>query len=575
MARLIPSFVDDHTPPGEYDVFGRFKDGPHDWAVLHSLDIAAWNNLRRTEIDFLVIIPDLGVLCIEVKSHSEIYFDGERWHPSSIKRSPFKQAIDARYAFLRRLKKIVPGLSAVPVLHCCVFPRASMDIPETLSIRPYEVMDGRAFRALGTGAAFCADLRRRMSEAIADDPQVYLLPAPLAPAMVDRLVTLCIPVQRRPPDAREEIQRHQEEIGRILRQQQKPVLQLAALNERLVVSGGAGTGKTLIAMEIARRVAEAGSRVAMVCFNRLVGQWMQTQAEALQPQLPNLIVDRVTRLLATLAEVHVPTFATPEFWEGPFLDAVEERLTDPDFVAAAQFDYLVVDEAQDILARPRLWNCLLQFLSGGVENGRFALLGDFDHQVLGQKPLLDTTRREVSSRAACTQWHLTENCRNLQIVGETAVRMSGFAPDLYTGYLGGVGSTNDLSLLYYNTPAEEDTLLADCLRDLRANGYRDEQITVLSFCQPSASTAARLRAAGHRLVQADLRGERTGYTSVHAFKGLENSAIVLTDIAVGSQEFHRHLFYTAMTRSTGPIRMLCHRDCMETIQNWIVEGFRV
>jgi Nuclease-related domain/AAA domain len=573
VARLIPSFVDEQTPPGEYDVFNRLSDGPHDWVVLHSLDIAPWNNRRRTEIDFLVIVPQVGLLCIEVKSHPEIYFDGERWHPASIKRSPFKQAVDAKYAFVRRLREVAPSLADIPVVHCCVFPRASMDLPETLSVGAYELIDMRVFRSLPTGGAFCADLRRRMFETISDDPQLRSLDAPLAPGTVDRLVELCVPVRRRHPDASEEIRRHQDRIDDILRQQQKPVLQLATLNERIIVSGGAGTGKTLIAMEIARRAAERGRRVALVCFNRLVGQWVQEQVEGRTPPLPNLIADRAVRTLATLAEIKLPTNASPDYWDGPFLDAVEERLTDPEFAAAARFDYLVVDEAQDILARPRLWNCLLHFLEGGIEKGRFALFGDFEHQVLGNKSVVDEMLTDVTRRGVCTQWRLTENCRNLQIVGETAVRMSGFTPSVYDGYLRGAGSMHDLSLASYSSAAEQEALLASHIKDLRAAGYRDGQITILSFCQPASSSAARLQAAGHRLVPADLRSDRTGFTSVQAFKGLDNRAIILTDIAVGEQEFHRHLFYTAMTRSTGPIRMLCHQSCMVTIQKWIMEGF--
>ena len=369
MARLIPSFVDEQSPPGEYDVFGRLQHGPSDWVALHSLDIAPWNNRLRTEIDFLVIVPDLGILCIEVKSHAAIHFDGDCWLPPTLKRSPFKQALDARYSFSRRLRALAGAYSEIPVVHCCIFPRASFDVPETLSVRPYEVMDRRQFMSLRTGAAFCADLKRRLAEAIADDAQLRPLSLPLAPAAVDRIVSLCVPVQRRHPDAREGIQRHQRDIEEILRTQQKPVLQLAALNQRLVVSGGAGTGKTMIAMEVARRAAESGGRVTLVCFNRLVGQWMQEQIERAPPALPNLVAERAFRLLATMTKTTIPSNAAPGFWDNGFLDTVEEALTDPEFVAASQFDYLVIDEAQDILARPRLWNCLLQFLDGGMESG--------------------------------------------------------------------------------------------------------------------------------------------------------------------------------------------------------------
>ena len=58
MARLIPSFMDDHTPPGERDVFNRLADGPDDWVALHALDLTPWSRGLRTEIDFVVIVVD-------------------------------------------------------------------------------------------------------------------------------------------------------------------------------------------------------------------------------------------------------------------------------------------------------------------------------------------------------------------------------------------------------------------------------------------------------------------------------------------------------------------------------------
>ena len=96
MARLIPSFFDDRTPPGERDVFNILAAGPDDWLALHSLDLAPWNRGLRTEIDFVVIVPDTGVLCLEVKSHDSISFENGQWHPPEIKRSPFKQASDRK-----------------------------------------------------------------------------------------------------------------------------------------------------------------------------------------------------------------------------------------------------------------------------------------------------------------------------------------------------------------------------------------------------------------------------------------------------------------------------------------------
>ena len=243
MARLIPSFMDDTTPPGERDVFNMLAAGRDEWTALHSLDLAPWNQGLRTEIDFVVIVPDTGILCIEVKSHQEIVFDLNRWQPPTIKRSPFKQAADGRHAFYRRLRDLAPQFKNVPVVHCCIFPRASFDLQPNLSVQPWELMDKRVFGVFGTGDAFCADLKARMQSSIKADKNLQPLQNPLSQWQTEAIAGYCLPVSKRRPDAREEIVRREEQIESMLREQQRPVLELAALNDQLIVWGAAGTGK--------------------------------------------------------------------------------------------------------------------------------------------------------------------------------------------------------------------------------------------------------------------------------------------------------------------------------------------
>ena len=143
MARLIPAFLDDRAPPGERDVFNMLAAGPDDWVALHSLDLAPWNRGLRTEIDFVVIVPDTGFLCLEIKSHDVISFENGQWHPTAIRRSPFKQAADGRHTFYRRLRELAPQFSHVPVVHCCVFTHARFDLSPNLSVPARELIDGR------------------------------------------------------------------------------------------------------------------------------------------------------------------------------------------------------------------------------------------------------------------------------------------------------------------------------------------------------------------------------------------------------------------------------------------------
>jgi hypothetical protein len=572
VARLIPSFAEDGTPPGERDVFTLLSTGPDDWSALHSLDLAPWNGRRRTEIDFLILVPDTGILCIEVKSHSNISYDGDRWYPPSISRSPFKQALDGRFALHRRLSVVSTTAKRIPVVHCTIFPNARFDLAENLSVSSDEFMDARAFRLFRTGFEFCADLKIRMRRLINADPSLHPMVTPLRAEEVSLILSYCAPVQRRHPELREQVRKQQRELDELLRDQQKPVLKLASSNPRVMISGGAGTGKTLIAIEVARRAAETGQRVALLCYNRLVGEWLSQKTRVQNASLPNMIVDRAYRVMAEMAHIKIPNDPPPSWWERDLIDQLEERVTDTDFRWEAQFDYLVLDEAQDILSRPRLWACLQEFLRGGLERGQFAMFGDFENQIFGDTATLQVTLADTKRRSGAVNFHLDENCRNLRIVGDTAVRMSGFSSSTYSGYRRTGGSSADLALKEYDTAEEQKNDLAQFIRDLRKSGYQDSDITVLSFRQASGSAAVLLAKEGFRLHPVGQGDTGIGYASVAAFKGMENKAIILTDLVAGDQGFHRHLFYVAMTRSAGPVRILCQRGLIPVLESWIKES---
>lgn len=567
MARLIPSFMDEHTPPGECDVFNLVAAGPDGWVALHSLDLSPWNRSLRTEVDFVVIIPDTGILCIEVKSHENIIFDGDRWYPSEIKRSPFKQAADARYIFYRRLIELAPQFKRLPVVHCCIFPKAPFDLAPNLAVQPWELIDCRLFRSFQSGLSFCAELKARMKKSIEADISLSPLETSLSQTQIDFIIKCCAPVQKWRPAQREEIRQREEQLSTILRAQQKPVLQLVNLNPRLAVSGGAGTGKTLIAMEVARRAAEKGRRVALLSFNRLIGDWMEKRMhDSTLP--PNLIIGPALRVISQMAGLEIPENPSHGFWETELPLKLEEKLTDPDFKLLSAFDYLVIDEAQDFLARPRLWDCVSQFLSGGVTEGSFVLFGDFENQVLSDKRVMDEVLNTLVDRAHVTRWHLNENCRNYRIVGDTAVNLSGLQ-NVYSGYLRAGGGLQNYDINFYEHDRAQLDKIHQWLKEFGVLGYKPSDITLLSLRSPENSAAFRMKQEGFKFRPFWQAGEFTGFASIHAFKGMENKIIILTDIELGGPDFHRHLFYTGMTRATDAVRVACDTSSKETLISWI------
>ena len=69
MAKMIPRYCDDRAPSSEKRVFQHLKEDPdtRDWTVFHSLGLTPLRSGPYGEIDFVVIIPREGIVCLEVK----------------------------------------------------------------------------------------------------------------------------------------------------------------------------------------------------------------------------------------------------------------------------------------------------------------------------------------------------------------------------------------------------------------------------------------------------------------------------------------------------------------------------
>ena len=164
MARMIPPVISG-APPGEAILFERFRDDPdtRNWTVLHSLEIARHRSQVAGEADFVVIVPRLGVLCIEVKSHRRVQrLDDGRWllgEDPPTERSPFKQAASAMYSLRHFLRSSHIDLRAVPMWSAVWFPRLRATLPVNPEWHQWQVLDIQDLRT-GAGKAVERVLRR-------------------------------------------------------------------------------------------------------------------------------------------------------------------------------------------------------------------------------------------------------------------------------------------------------------------------------------------------------------------------------------------------------------------------------
>jgi len=167
MPRMLPSNIYDGCPsPGERELFTILKNDRYidSWTILHSLDLADHIRQVSWEADFVILIPGLGVLCLEVKAcHSVIHAD-EGWYygkdPAPHQKRPFRQASEAMHSIRKRVVTSRPGLSGVLFWSAVIFPYLDFTIRSSEWLE-WQVIDSknaiqRPFRINQARPALCA-----------------------------------------------------------------------------------------------------------------------------------------------------------------------------------------------------------------------------------------------------------------------------------------------------------------------------------------------------------------------------------------------------------------------------------
>lgn len=583
MTRMIPPLIHPTVPSAaERKIFEVIRDTPgtEDWVCLHSLALARHEKKRRGEIDYLLLTRK-GVFVLEVKGGGISREDGvwvftNRWGEQQRKyESPFDQASSAMLSLEKDLRNKFGKdhrLGNLLFGYGVVFPDVVFNDYGTDG-DPAVVYDARdrSFpftRFVERMAAFSRQQtpvpRYAPSEKDIRDLVEYLRgDFDLVPPLGVRL---------------DDVTTH------LLKLTREQYLVLDAFDSpafpRLIVQGGAGTGKTMLAVECAFREAQQRpGRILLLCYNRLLAAFLRTVIAQRSVQ-EKVAVWSVYAYFDWL--IQQSSFAS-EFLrrrEGQPDEFVYRTLL-PEFAALAaleieseRYDMLIMDEAQDFLRRPVL-NVLNLVLQGGLEGGRWRVFCDVNNQgavygVFEQAAFADLLRYGHSTL-------LSLNCRNTrEIAHETTMLTSPRVPS--------VSLTPGIPVEYvwYDTPADQPKRLRNLLYRLYANGVSTSRVTVLSPRSLGRACFASLNEPVLELVtEQNAYNAVTGsagattYSTVSRFKGLENDYIILADVESLDNDWWRSVVYVGMSRaraglclllpnSIRPMYEACLRKTMQT-----------
>ena len=483
------------------------------------------------ECDFIIAHAELGMLTLEVKGgavaydpRSDRWTSRDRWKVTHNIKNPVQQARSAKHEILRKLKASPHWMARrFRARHGVVLPHSST-LPGDLGAD----MPQRIFCYAET---FRESLRawvlERFGDTTADEARVGILGLDGLQALEKILAK---PFQLRTPLGT--LLSQDDAELQVLTQQQFHILRSIEAIPRAAISGAAGTGKTVLALEEARRCAERGARTLFICYNSGLATDIRHRLNG-GPTVTAVTFHELCTSLAARAGLAPPTGNSEnelfdDVWPELLLQAYD-RLEDE------RYDAVIVDEGQDFL--PLWWTAV----QAGLDPDGLGLLRIF----YDNNQRVYASSNDLPHEVSLIPIRLTLNLRNTRRIHEL-VRQH------YTGYeIDAVGPEGvETRWIRINNPKELRKLVSNCVERLCSIEHvSPKNIAVLAPTESAIDEIAPgKRLGGFRTVRCEERTEeQIVVDSIRRFKGLERPVVVIA--ATNETVINEELPYVALSRA--------------------------
>lgn len=533
---MMPSVISPEVKSSaERKIFEWFKDAPDtdDWIVLHSLGIAAHDKVIYGETDFLVLAPRLGIFALEVKG-GRVKRENGIWHfidrhnkTNSKSRGPYEQAKDGIFSIVKAIKERLDFnhkfLANILFGYGVMFPDIEYKV-SGIDEEQWQVFDARNGRnvkefikTLSNGA------KGKWEEKYGPLGESKLPNA----ADVKYLSSILRGDFDFAVSMRVQLQNSQDSLIKLTKEQYRCLDQLED-NPRCLIRGAAGTGKTILALEEAKKSIALGYKTAIFCYNAMLAEWFlnyfDSQPESLKPAFVGTLHKYMTQIVKGKDDVHFPRSQEDkdEYYRCDLPKAAVKVLSE----SSSPFDKIIVDESQDLITEEYL-DVFDMSLRRGLDRGKWTMFGDFSMQAIYSDVVNGNTLVEMlEKRSSFIRFKLNINCRNTKPIGEEISTITGFKTpdDLWLKVDGMPVQYNT-----WETQEEEAEKLEAILQRLYKEGVNPELITVLSPKKREESIVSVIKGidiSNYKVPQV----LKTTFSTIHSFKGLENTVIILVDI---------------------------------------------
>lgn len=513
-----PTFVTD----SEHEVWQRLSHQLPDGCVLLANQRIS-DEHKDHEADLVALMPGSGVVTIEIKG-SHVWHDGTAWRINRAGRvetiDPVKQAMLADHALRRYLAGDPRWPSGrIRFSHHVVLPYSGVDADFCLPECPRWQISGKDD---------LADLGTR----IWDTTSLHATDAAAPDAHLIATIEAILCGRNLPARDVRAVAEDRRRLADHLTDEQATLLAVTRLLHRVEVRGGAGSGKTVMAIRQARDLASGRyggpRRVAVLCYSYGLAAHLRRAllvgARKKQPAFVGTFED-----LGRHWGIEAADRDDSDFWENRLPAQMAEAalgLSD-----GKRFDAVIVDEAQDFAES--WWTPILRALRDERDGGLY-VYSDEQQRVFpryGRPPVslvplvLDHNLRNTRQIAHCFE--------PLAPTGLSA--RGGEGPEVRFIPTGGGDALNTAD---------------DAVEALFDEGWQGGDIALLTTGRRHPVQAELQRSLGAREYWDALEEDDVFYGHVLGFKGLERRVVVLCVNDTTLRDRAAERLYVGMSRAT-------------------------
>lgn len=520
MANIYPEISEDfHNSLGEFKIFEALKKLSDEWNIYYSVNWHKRENngkIRWGEADFLIFNPKKGILVIEVKSGG-IKFENGRWIQKRLDtleefpmQNPFKQADRSKFTIIENLDNSLFFGDKCLVDKAVWFP--SIDKKQLKQIQlPMEYDKNLILTS--------EDLNNPVG-ALNSIFKFYNSDAytKLSKNSIDIIKKIIMPNFNLIPSA-SNIKGEAEYVFYQLTNEQKKVLDFIDEQNTVAIQGSAGTGKTFIAVEQAKRFATDG-KVLFLCFNKYLNQHLRNKCF-----IKNVDYYTLHSFLGQMSNGE-------DVYE---LSKCIEILEDIEF-SGIEYKYIIIDETQDFNKN------IIKIIYDKVIENNLKLVVFYDkNQLIFQDDLPD-----IIKNFDC-KLTLLKNCRN-------TVKITSSVNSIFEIPI----NVNELTIpgtmpkIHYSS--NEDKIISsleDIINNYIENGYDVEDITILTLETEETSILKSKSFLGKYKLSNKKQDDSIFFTTSKKFKGLESNIIIVVDFNPKqyNDEIYKRNLYVSLSRA--------------------------